>query len=429
MFDCVACPVADVVASPVLTSGGGSPPASTLTVYPIYGQSLSLGSDPVNGASVISSADASNNQFVAGVRVHLDTQGVSNENTPVDPDSMASLTTLEEQINPNTSDPDRLNFGETFASGMALHITTDNGLFVSTGRGAYTAAKLSRDGDNVFVDLNHYQNTYAGVLHGQLLAAAAEQSYAVGPVVFKQGEADGSANTSKTDWKNEVQGIRDDLARDLGYASLTDTSDLKMIIDQQAFSRSGFAYGDIAVAAIELHRADVGVICAGPTYTETFAAVNDVHLTSQGYRNYGERLGNVVEQINATGDFDPCHITGVSRSTTTITVTVHVPTPPLTTDTTLVASIADSGFTYSGATITDVSITDDGTGDNIGIIEITIDADAGGDLGFAYNNGTDQRIGPTLGSRGNIRDSATPVRQSDGVRLYNWLCVDEWVVA
>jgi hypothetical protein len=29
MFDCVACPVADVVASPVLTSGGGSPPAPT----------------------------------------------------------------------------------------------------------------------------------------------------------------------------------------------------------------------------------------------------------------------------------------------------------------------------------------------------------------------------------------------------------------
>jgi hypothetical protein len=29
MFDCVACPVADVVASPVLTGGGGSPPAPT----------------------------------------------------------------------------------------------------------------------------------------------------------------------------------------------------------------------------------------------------------------------------------------------------------------------------------------------------------------------------------------------------------------
>jgi hypothetical protein len=109
---------------------------------------------------------------------------------------------------------------------------------------------------------------------------------------------------------------------------------------------------------------------------------------------------------------------------------VHVPVAPLVIDTTLVASIANSGFTYSGANITNVSITDTGAGDNTATIEITIDADAGGTLGYAYqNNAVDVRIGPTAGPRGNIRDSDPFETLNDSTAIPNWLCVDQWVVA
>jgi hypothetical protein len=191
-----------------------------------------------------------------------------------------------------------------------------------------------------------------------------------------------------------------------------------------------FNYAEMAVAAIELHREGNGVICAAPNYTEAFERVNEVHLTPQGYRDYGERLGVIAQRILDTGSWDPCHITGVSRSGSTITVTVHVPEPPLVTDTTLCLAVDDLGFTYDGAGINSVTITDDGTGDNVGTIEIALDASAGGTLGVAYNNGDlDFRIGPRFGPRTNIRDSAAAVRLSDGVGLYNWLCTDQWVVA
>lgn len=338
---------------------------------------------------------------------------------------MASLATLAEQLNPNDSD-----FGETFASGIAARLNSMS-LFSATGRGAYSVGWLSRmPTSGGQVDTWHFGNTYATVVEGSQLALSAGLTYSVPCIVFKQGEADAAASTTKAAWKTAVEQLIDDFRSHLKWAGLVDTSSLYMIVDQQAYQQTGTTYADIALAAIELHRETSGkIICAGPTYVEEFTAVNDVHMTSNGYRNYGERLGRVIA---AGVTWNPCYITGVSRSGTTITVTVHVPAPPLVDDTSeaIVTAIANSGFTYSGATITGVSITDTDVGDNTATIEITIDSSAGGTLGYAdANNAVNMRVGPTAGPRGTIRDSESAVTQNDNTPLYNWLCNDRWTVA
>lgn len=400
----------------------------SLVLMPIYGQSLSLGSAAGGTAQVISAEDPANRMFNQGVRVHYDSSliGTSgNPNTPVNPDSMASLVNLEEQLN-----PDGGNFGETVATGIATKQDT-LGLYVTTGRGAYTVDSLSRFASASIINQNHYQNTYAVALHGKLLADTNGFEYRLGPMAWLQGEADAAAANTKAVYKDSLTELVADLKRDYQYAAFVDTSNFKLVGHQQAFTQAGRTYGEIAVALIELHREGTSdIVCLGPGYTYEYTTINNVHMTSNGYRNAGEKYGQAMRTILDGGTWNPCHITAVSRSTTTITVDVYVPEPPLVVDTSLVAAVADNGFEYSGANITGVSIIDNGVGDNNAQIEITIDADAGGTLSFAYENSDlDLRVGPVVGARGNFRDSESAVTDNDSTPLYNWLCTDQWVVA
>lgn len=396
-----------------LSGPAGGATANSLVFVPMYGQSLALGNDP-DGASVITTSPVSGHyMFNGGVRAHYDTSAIANVNTYVDGAQMATLSALQEQVNPDTS-----VYGETFAAGMALNMTS-NGIFVSMARAAYN-----------ILDLTPLNSTVTGFIHFSNLAGAAQRArdicdgegttMTVGPVLFKHGEADGAAGTTKANYKTRLLALQQETEDMLDVANKASVGTLPFICDQQALGQTGLTYGEIAVAVVELHRSNpTRIVCAGPTYHLEYTAVNDVHMTSNGYRNYGEKLGQVYQAV-LDGGWNPCHITGVSRSGTTITVSVHVPTAPLVKDTTLVASVTNDGFTYSGANITGVSITDVGTSGGTATIEITIDAAAGGTLSYAYqNNAVNQRIGPTAGPRGNIRDSDPFTTTNDSTAIPN----------
>jgi hypothetical protein len=359
--------------------------------------------------------------FVGGVRPGYDhrlTVAGNVNNYVKQSTQLASLVGLRERASPLDT-----TCGETFAYGMGLNITPEC-VFYSMGRGAYTAIQLQMDDA---LGLPHFSNLYAGAKEARnLLVANGKTVSATVPMIYKQGESDTA--TTAADWKTRVQAIRSDSEKAFKHAMLADVT-VKMVLDQLALQNHAQSQGDLAVAAVEMHRDVANVFCAGPTYWCAFRSVTDVHFTQAMYRKYGEHLGRVVNTLIETGDWQPCHITGVSRSGTTITVNVNVPEGALTTDTTNVSSITNSGFTYSGATITGVSITDDGSTDGNGIITITINAAAGGTLSYAYENGTSGQGGPTIGSRGNIRDSSTFVTTYDSTPIYNWLCNDQWVVA
>jgi hypothetical protein len=399
--------------------GGGGASSTDIKGIISYGQSLALGTDP-NGSSVItSSAVTGQYMFNGGIRPVYDRATVTNVNDTIWPAMIGSFATLQSAM----SAFDSVTIGETFCPGMGLRMTS-TGLFSATGRGAFTIAQLSRTA------ANHFPNTVAVVNRARDICDANGYTYTPAIVDWKHGEADAAASTTKAAYKTALSTLRQDLENHFDFNNRANVGTLKMMIDQQAYGGSTGTWADIAVAAIELHRAGGGFYCIGPTYPWTFTANNDVHMTEQTYRNYGEKRGLVAQKlIDGTG-WNPCYITGVSRSTTTITVNVYVPSPPLVVDTTLVASVANKGFAYSGATITAVNITDDGTGDNAGVIEITINASAGGTLSVAYgNNTTPDRIGPTEGPRSNIRDSDSAVSLYDGTKFYNWLCNDQWTVA
>lgn len=333
--------------------------------------------------------------------------------------AMGALMPLRERVSPIDG-----TCGETFGYGMSKQLTSPAAI-AATGRAAFTAEKLSLANGNGFF---HFSNTYvAGKEMRERLSALGETVSPIVHMIYKQGEADFA--TAKATWMTQVQGIYTDARAGLKHAMLQPVT-LRMIIDQLGVWETATNYADLSVAAIDMHRLGIGIFCAGPTYWCAYRAVNDVHFSQIGYRHYGEHLGRVVQTLIDTGTWNPCYITNAVRSGSTITVTVRVPTPPLAIDTTLVSAIANSGFTYSGATITGVSVTDDGTGDGLGTISITLDAAAGGTLGYAYANGTSTHVGPTTGSRGNIRDSSALVSSYDGsTSLYNWLCNDQWVVA
>lgn len=364
-------------------------------------------------------AGADHRMLSGGIRPNYDDHLLSsgNVNNSVNQKrTMTSLVQLRERVAINNP-----TCGETFAFGMTRQMPVKT-IHTATGRAAYPAASLSFD---TTLGFPHFSNTYAALKEARNLAVAGGDTISPNVLmIYKQGEAD--TTTPKATWKTTVQGIKDDFEKNLKHATLLPVS-LKFIADQLANQNHAQSQGDLAVAVIEMHRDVDDFYCAGPTYWCEFRTTTDVHFTQRMYRVYGEHLGRVAQSIIDTGDWNPCHITGVSRSGTSITVTVHVPEGSLTTDTTLVSGIANSGFTYSGASITNVSVGT--TTANECDITITIDADAGGTLSYAYENGTSGSNGPTAGARGNIRDSSTLTADYDSTPLYNWLCNDQWTVA
>jgi hypothetical protein len=403
-----------------LINGSGSSPTTVIKGVVCYGQSLDLGTDP-NGSAVVTTAPVTGQRmFNGGIRPVYDRTGVTNVNDTIWPAQITSLATLQSAL--SAFDP--ANIGETFCPGMGLRMTSA-GLFSATGRGGFTIEALSRTA------ANHFPNTVAVVNQARDLCDAAGYSYVPALVDFKHGEANAVIGTTKAAYKALEITLRQDLENHFNFNNRASVGTLKMMIDQQAFGGSTGTWADIAVSAIELHRAGGGFYCVGPTYPWTFTANNDVHMTEVTYRNYGEKRGLVAQKlIDGTG-WNPCYITSTpTRVGATITVPIYVPSPPLVFDTTLVAAVASMGFTWSAGAILSVTITDDGTGDNAGVITIVVASAAGGTLGVAYNNNvTPDRIGPIEGPRTNIRDSDSAVTLYDGTKLYNWLCNDQWVVA
>lgn len=355
------------------------------------------------------------------MRLVYDDATITNENNAYKGSSFDSFVPLQEQTSW------RAGFGETLVSGM-LNSVSRTCVATITGRGAYTADNLSR---GTVSGMIHFTNTVrAGQAFKQIVDAQAK-TCAVGPVVFKQGEADAANSNTEGPYKATVLALHSDLMRAFTTAFATPI-DVPLLMDQMALGQSTKTYQNISTAIIQMHRDSGGkVVCVGPSYWhDNFDGADDVHLSATGYRVTGEMFGKAYKRILDGGTWDPCHITNTpSRVGTTITIPVKVPVAPLVFDESMVSAAPNKGFTYSGASITNVAITDTGES-GTGEITITIDTDAPGTLEYALTNqSVDIRVGATLGPRGNVRDSDPTVASYNSTPLYNWLCADEWVLA
>jgi hypothetical protein len=159
------------------------------------------------------------------------------------------------------------------------------------------------------------------------------------------------------------------------------------------------------------------------------------HLVASSSRWLGAYLGMAYHHLCILGEtWTPLTITSAVRDSTGITVTCHVPTPPLVIDTTWVTALADGNAGFQ--------VVDSG-GSPVAVTGVTLPSATtvrlacsnGGGAGSVVRYGwagtaEETEPGRTMGPRGNLRDSAGDaltfeVEDSDVRPMHNWLLISE----
>jgi len=158
------------------------------------------------------------------------------------------------------------------------------------------------------------------------LARAAGRGYGVSAIVLTHGEADAASATYEAD----ITKLWSDYNTDL-RALTGQTAAIPMLVSQQHSRPSGA--GTRPASTVAQWRAGLDhpgdIICTGPKYQYTYTS-DQLHLMANGYERLGEKYGQVFYQRVVLGNaWQPLQPTAVSRNGATITVTFHVPVPPL----------------------------------------------------------------------------------------------------
>jgi hypothetical protein len=159
------------------------------------------------------------------------------------------------------------------------------------------------------------------------LARAAGKSYGVGAIIVTHGECDAGNTGYETDLYQLWTDYNSDLPPITGQ-----TQKIPMLVSQQHStndrSASTLAQWRIGVD----HPTDV--VLATTKYQFPYAA-DHIHLVADGYRQLGEKYGQVYFARVVQGQaWQPLQPTTVARAGRVITVTFHVPVAPLVWDTT-----------------------------------------------------------------------------------------------
>ncbi len=266
-----------------------------------------------------------------------------------------------------------------------------------------------------------YANGMAQAKAGHDLSVAAGKSYVIRAVTNVHGESDHIAlNTAYEANLLEWQADYETDAK-----ALTGQTEGVPMLHSQISSWTRFANSTtsaIPAAQLAAHVHSGGkVVLVGAKYHLPYVA-DGVHLTTEGYQHMGEDYAKVYRRVILEGKaWEPVRPKTVTRAGAVVTVTMHVPAPPLVLDTTLVTDPGKFGFEWaddgpSTPTVTSVALSGDDT------VVVTLSAAptaANPRLRYAYTGTGGALAGPTTGPRGNLRDSdATPSR--NGYKLYNW---------
>jgi lysophospholipase L1-like esterase len=347
------------------------------------GQSLSVGAQ---GLPVIST-----NQPHGNLKLSTD-----HLPWPIDPnDTNLALVPLVEPVGrlaPGypSSWPDNIE-GETPHSAMGNQITT----LVRSARGqdfVSVHGAVGEDGQGMIylkknavqkgVNGHSYEAAMIEIKAITRLAKAAGKTYGVGTIIVTHGESD----AGNTNYENELRQLWQDYNTDLP-AITGQKQKIQMIVSQQNScadrSASTLAQWKVGVD----HPADI--VCSGPKYQ--YPSADGVHLIAEGYRQLGEKYGQVYYQRVILGkNWQPLEPTSVERSGKIITVHYHVPAPPLVWDANFEMphqSIAEwkagKGFEVSTASGARVAIASVAISGNAVVITCASDPGPGARVGYA----------------------------------------------
>jgi hypothetical protein len=355
---------------------------------------------------------------------------------PIDPeDTNLTLVPLVEPIgrlstNYPSSWPDNIA-GETPHSAMADEITAlvraasgrdFVGVHSEVGENGQCMTYLKKNATHAGVNGRSYEAALIETKAITRLARAAGKSYGVGAIIITHGECD----AGNQNYENDLYQLWSDYNHDLPGIT-GQKQKLQMIVSQQNScndsSASTLAQWKVGVD----HPADI--VCSGPKYQYPYAG-DGVHLTANGYRQLGEKYGQIYYERMILGkEWRPLEPTSLERNGALITIHFHVPTPPLVWDTHFSAphaSIAEwkhgKGFEVSTAggqkvVITSVTI----SGDTVAI-NCASDAGPGACVGYAMIGEKTRMATPFMGTHrwGLLRDSDPFVGAVTGLAQPNY---------
>ncbi|MGQ3016991.1 hypothetical protein [Phenylobacterium sp.] len=329
----------------------------------------------------------------------------------LNPATLTDFTPLVEAYNAGGGD------GETQGSGQAawLHEIAQIArepfrtlVFRSHGKGGTELAGLIKG-------TQPYANGLAEWTKAVEIAGAYGRVAICRQIDFTHGHRDRVLGTSQAAYRAALVYLLADYQADWGALNPAGSDSIVMMLDQLCAAPDG-AGSVISLAQLQTAREDAGFYLVCPTYF--FAMVDTVgHLIAKHYAIFGEYRARAWRRLHVEAQpWTPLwpRSAEITRTGTSLVVPFDVPEGALVLDTDTLPQATNYGFAYSGANIVDVEITAADT------VTLTLDADAGGDLTYAYDGpGATGRSG----AWGNLRDSSADISRVDpSFTLFNW-CV------
>jgi hypothetical protein len=183
------------------------------------------------------------------------------------------------------------------------------------------------------------------------------------------------------------------------------------------------------------------IVLVCPKYWLDYYRKDGAHLTGQSEELLGEKYGEAIKRTFLDDVvWKPLYITGATLKQGVITLSYHVPSPPLVLDTRAIRDPGNFGFVYSDDSHAPpkINAVDISSGDNE--VRITLSAPPSAPPGhrhvqYAYVGsigcgGGGCAAGPLTGPRGNLRDSdplTSRLSSGDPIHLYNWAATQDFV--
>jgi hypothetical protein len=273
------------------------------------------------------------------------------------------------------------------------------------GEGGQTIERLSKECTNS----GFYTSTFTKILDNTMAAIGAGSTVVCPAIVYMQGEyncnnsswyggrgltqgSDGT--TDKAEYKRLLLQLKNNMQADI-KARYGQTENPLFFIYQTSGNYIKMKEMPVAMAQYEFDQENEDVIMLNPHYA--LPDYNGGHLSTNGYRWYGEIIGNILSEVlveNKT--YEPLHPSTITIAGNTVTIDYFVPSPPLVLDTWTNIKATNFGFAVyknnAAVSISSVEITRDNQ------LTLTCNTDLTGTIEVVY-------AGNTTTGTGNVSDS------------------------
>ncbi|RED95977.1 Ig-like domain-containing protein [Marinoscillum furvescens] len=224
---------------------------------------------------------------------------------------------------------------------------------MQAGEGGRTIERLSKECTND----GFYQSTFLKILDNTLAALEGSNATVQCPaIVYMQGEynykevdASGqgltpgtNGTTDKDEYKRLLLILKDNMQHDI-MSTYGQTEKPIFFIYQTSGKYVSNEEQEISMAQYEFAQENSDVILLNPHYA--MPDYNGGHLSTNGYRWYGEIVGNILYDVLVDQkEYKPVIPESFDISENTVAIQFHVPTPPLNFDTLLTPKVSNYGF-------------------------------------------------------------------------------------